>query len=181
MAMQLILSFIADDRAGLVDTLSEIVAKSGGNWLESRMAHLAEKFAGIVRVELPGEQQAEILRSAMAALETSGIRVVIAEARQDAGALDPILVIELVGPDHPGIVHDVTHCLSVNRASIEAMDTTIDDAPMGGGKLFHAHIEVRVPEELNEETLRDELEKLAAALVVDIDLHKAKAGEALSG
>jgi hypothetical protein len=47
----------AEDRPGLVEKLSEAVTEEGGNWLESRMAHLAEMFAGIVRVEIPGDSR----------------------------------------------------------------------------------------------------------------------------
>jgi glycine cleavage system regulatory protein len=178
MARQFILSFIADNRPGLVDTLSGVVTESGGNWLESRMAHLAEKFAGIVQIELPDERQAELLRSRMAALESTGIVVAVSEVRQEQRRLESFLAIDLVGADHPGIVHDITHCLSLHRVSIELMDTSIQDAPMGGGKLFHAHIEARKPEDLNEEVLRNELEKLAAALVVDFELREIIAGQA---
>ena len=42
----LVLTVIGRDRPGLVDTLSGVVAEHGGNWEESRMAHLADRFAG---------------------------------------------------------------------------------------------------------------------------------------
>ena len=41
MARTLVLTFIAKDRPGLVDALSTAVAQAGGNWQDSRMAHLA--------------------------------------------------------------------------------------------------------------------------------------------
>jgi glycine cleavage system regulatory protein len=50
MADTLIITFIAEDRPGVVEQLSEVVEANGGNWLESRMAHLAETFAGVARV-----------------------------------------------------------------------------------------------------------------------------------
>ena len=170
MTRQLILSIIADDRPGLVDELSAIVTEYGGNWLESRMAHLAEKFAGVVRIELPDEQQAELLRSRMATLEQSGIHVAVTEARQESVYSESTGVIDLVGPDQPGIIQDISHCLSTHQVSIESMDTTIEDTPMGGGKLFQAHFEVRIPNDLDEEILRGELEKLSNALLVNLDL-----------
>ena len=42
----LVLTLIGPDRPGLVEAVAEVVARHGGNWLESRMAHLAGKFAG---------------------------------------------------------------------------------------------------------------------------------------
>ena len=47
MQTSFIITFIGDDRPGLVEQLSAAIEQSGGNWLESRMSHLAGKFAGI--------------------------------------------------------------------------------------------------------------------------------------
>ena len=51
----LVMTVIGPDRPGLVETLADSVKRCGGNWLESRMAHLAGEFAGILRVEVPTE------------------------------------------------------------------------------------------------------------------------------
>jgi glycine cleavage system regulatory protein len=175
MTKHLILSFIADDRPGLVDTLSEAVTQSGGNWLESRLAHMAEKFAGIVRVELGDEGKAQALKSRLQALEVEGIRVSIAEAHKETERSGTAVVIDLVGLDHPGIVREVTHCLAARRVSIETMDTYTDEAPMGGGVLFHARMEVRYPAGLDGELLRQELESIAQALMVDLTVQEKRA------
>jgi len=53
MTQHLVLTVIGDDRPGLVEALSHVVAEHHGNWSESRMAHLADKFAGIVTVTVP--------------------------------------------------------------------------------------------------------------------------------
>ena len=60
MQTYLLISFIADDRPGLVQSLSEAVAAHGGNWLESRMANLAGKFAGIVNVSVPQARRQDL-------------------------------------------------------------------------------------------------------------------------
>ena len=44
----LVLTVIGDDRPGLVEQLAAAISEHRGNWLESSMAHLAGKFAGIV-------------------------------------------------------------------------------------------------------------------------------------
>jgi glycine cleavage system regulatory protein len=173
MSTQLILSFIADDRPGLVGTLSRAVTESGGNWLESRMAHMAEKFAGIVRVDCPDAAKAQALKVRLLALEAEGIRVSIAEAQKAGGLPGMPLVIDLVGPDQPGIVRDITHCLAARNVSIEVMETYTDEAPMGGGILFRAHLEVLCPPGLDQDLLHGELEQIAGALMVDLHLHEA--------
>ena len=53
MADTLIVTFITPDRPGIVEQLSKTVSDLGGNWLQSRMAHLAGTFAGVARVSAP--------------------------------------------------------------------------------------------------------------------------------
>ena len=175
MTKTLVLTFIADDRPGLVDRVSEAVAAEGGNWLESRMARLAEKFAGIARVEVPLGNVAA-LQAALKLLEAEGFHILVEAAADltDGAAATTAegarLTLDLLGADHPEIIHDITHCLAERGVSVEDMETDIRDAPMGGGRLFHARAKVRAPAGLDEDDLRDDLEVLAGELMVDISL-----------
>ena len=171
MGKTLVLTFIAEDRPGLVEKLSEAVTEQGGNWLESRMAHLAEMFAGIARVEIPGDKVSSF-KKALKALEAEGFRLTVEEARIGAPAGGTVLTLDLVGPDHPGIVHDISQCLAERGVSVEEMETDVREAPMGGGTLFYAQARVRGPAKLNEQELRQALEGLTAALMVDITLRE---------
>ncbi|MCC2101432.1 MAG: amino acid-binding protein, partial [Hyphomicrobiales bacterium] len=56
----MVLTLIGDDKPGLVNAASAAVAAHGGTWLESRLARLAGKFAGIVLIAAP-EDRAEAL------------------------------------------------------------------------------------------------------------------------
>jgi glycine cleavage system regulatory protein len=165
----LVLTFIANDTPGLVKKLSDAVNREGGNWLESRMAHLAEKFAGIARVEIP-DDRLHSLTNALAALETKGFRITIEEATSGEAPGGTLLILDLVGPDHPGIVYDISRCLADRGVSIEQMETDLRQAPMGGGPLFYARARVRAPAGLDEQELRNALEGLSAALMVDVAL-----------
>jgi glycine cleavage system regulatory protein len=171
MGKMLVLTFIAKDRPGLVEKLSEAVTDEGGNWLESRMAHLAEKFAGIARIEIPGGKVSS-LKHALTALEAEGFHVTVEEATAGPPPAGPVFRFDLVGPDHPGIVRDISHCLAERGVSVEEMETHIRGAPMGGGTLFYAQARVRVPPNLSEEDLRQALEALAGTLIVDITLRE---------
>lgn len=174
MEKTLVLTFIADDRPGLVERLSETVTSQGGNWLESRMAHLAEKFAGIARVEISDDMVAP-LRNALLALEADGFHLTVEEASDGPRETGTLLALDLLGPDQPGIVRDITRCLAEHGVSVEEMETGVREAPMGGGMLFHARARVRVPTGLDAEDLRDALESLASALMVDVTLREETA------
>ena len=169
MTQTLVLTFIAKDRPGLVERLAEVVAAANGNWLESRMVRLAEKFVGVARVEAP-KGKIPALRAALLALDKEGFHLTVENAAGGVAVPDRLLVLDLVGPDHPGIVRDISHCLAERGVSVEEMETDVRPAPMGGGFLFYAKARVRVPANLSERALSDTLHTLGNTLMVDISL-----------
>ena len=170
MTVSLVLTVIGDDKPGLVDSLSGIIAEHGGNWLESRMAQLAGKFAGILCVDV-AQTRADALMAALQTLEAKGLKVTVEKgAAGDSVVLFRTLNLELVGQDHPGIVHDISHALASRSISVEELSTETSSASMAGGTLFHANARLSVPETVRTEELRDLLESLANELMVDITL-----------
>lgn len=166
------LTVIGDDRSGLVEALANVVTAHGGNWERSQMAELAGKFAGIVVVSVPAERADELTGSLR---ELDGLLDVAAHPGADEPLAAPAvehntLTIDLVGNDHPGIVHDVSAVLARHGLSIVTIETTTRDAPMAGGRLFEAHVVVRVPQGAEVSQIRGDLERLATELLVDLDV-----------
>jgi glycine cleavage system regulatory protein len=161
----LILTIVGPDRPGLVRTLSEAVAARGGSWLESRMAHLAGHFAGIVMVEAP-----EALLADLPALEREGLRITatIAGGTTAGAATGPRLMLEVVGNDRPGIVHDITQVLAARGVNIEELTTGVSSGAFSGQTLFRATIALRAPNEAVVESLSAGLERLGDEMMVDI-------------
>ncbi|WP_136708155.1 ACT domain-containing protein [Agromyces sp. H66] len=169
----LVLTVIGDDRAGFVETLAEVITAHGGNWEQSRMAELAGQFAGIVVVTVPSER-ADELRAALDGLE--GLMDVTAHPGVEEPAPPETwshLSIDLIGSDHPGIVRDVSAALARHGLSIESMATERRDAPMSGGRLFEAHLLVRVPPDVDPADVRDDLDRAAGELFVDLTVGEA--------
>lgn len=170
---RLVLTVIGDDRAGLVGALADVIGDHGGNWEQSQMAELAGQFAGIVVVDVPAEQEAA-LRAALDGLdglmEVSAHPGVATTAEAGASAVWTPLRIDLVGNDHPGIVRDISAVLARHGLSIETITTGQRDAPMAGGRLFEAHLVVRVPPGGDPADVRDDLERVASELFVDLTL-----------
>ncbi len=167
----LVLTIIGDDRPGLVDALSAVIAEHGGNWEESRMAHLANKFAGILLVKVP-DGKVDSMTEALRALRATGLQVTVEHSSETPSPARRTLHLELVGQDHPGIVHDIAHALATRDISIEELSTETYSASMAGGTLFEARATLSVPESVANEELRDLLESLADELMVDISLEQ---------
>ncbi|NNC81895.1 MAG: amino acid-binding ACT protein [Acidimicrobiales bacterium] len=166
----LVITAIGDDRAGLVEALSGVIATHGGNWDRSHMAELAGKFAGIVLVTVP-DSKAESLIADLKPLETKGLLDITVEAASDAPDAPGVVrgTLNLVGQDHPGIVHEISHVLATAQVSIDELETETVPAPQGG-HLFKAQASLEVPAGTTINDLYDALEAVSADLMVDLQL-----------
>jgi glycine cleavage system regulatory protein len=168
----LVMTIISGDRPGLVGLVSGCVADHGGNWLESRMCHLGGRFAGIARVEVPGERLAELKR-ALHGLEADGLRVVVESGKGEPVSGGVTATLELVGHDRPGILRTVTGVLAAHGVNVEDLSSECVSAPMGGGELFQARARVIVPAQVGLAVIQRDLEKIAQDLMVDLKLQPA--------
>ena len=75
--------------------------------------------------------------------------------------------IELLGQDHPGIVHDISHALAQQDADIDELETETVPAPQGG-RLFKASAVVELSGSSSVDSLQQALEAVAADLMVDL-------------
>lgn len=178
---KLVLTVVGDDRAGLVQSLADVVDEYGGNWETSELAELAGAFAGIVLVSVPDVRLAE-LKGALDGLD--GLLSVTVHSgtsaegtpSQDARA-GRAITFSVLGNDHPGIVRDVTGILVRHGLTIDHFASRTREAPMAGGTIFEAEVDARVPEASGAAAASDEveaviadLERLAGEIQVDLEV-----------
>lgn len=168
MATLLVLTVIGEDRPGLVEAISRTISEHGGNWQESRMARLANRFAGILLASVP-EPSAAALTDALLALKSEGLHITV-----ESGAAETAVVhyrtakLEIVGHDRPGIIHDISESLARHRVSIDDLETEITSASWSGDSLCCVKAELRVPRDLDPSLLRADLENLANEFMVEL-------------
>ncbi|MDP2825777.1 MAG: ACT domain-containing protein [Sulfuritalea sp.] len=168
MAHHLVLTVIGDDRPGLVGELSTVISAHQGSWLESSMAQLAGKFAGIVEVAVD-EAQAGALRLALG--ELAGLKVTVESAvSRKSAPKGRRLKLALVGHDRIGIVREVSQVLAHHAVNVESLETHTSSAPMSAAVLFHAVAELTAAPDLDVGALTGELERISNDLMVDITL-----------
>ncbi|CAG0996262.1 Methionyl-tRNA formyltransferase [Burkholderiales bacterium] len=174
----LVVTVIGADRPGIVRLMSERARGFGANWTASRMANLAGQFAGIVHLDVPPEN-AEALANALSALESSGLRVVI--ARSDVVAAPEgrrIVKLELAGPDRPGIVRDLSASLADRGVSIEELHTEVVDGATAAEHVFKVRAMLFVPNALSNDDLERGLDALASEMKMDLALGERNAHHA---
>jgi glycine cleavage system regulatory protein len=168
-ATYLVLTIIGDDKPGLVELLSETIARHSGNWLESNMAHLAGKFAGILRVSVD-DLHADALVQDLQRL-SSVLRLVVEKVSMaEPPASQRTLRLTLVGNDRPGIIKEISRALAAQHVNVEELTTQCSSAPMSGEPLFNAQALLKVPADLDLHDLQRQLERLADDLIVEINL-----------
>lgn len=165
----LVLTIISDDKPGLVETLAQTISAHGGNWLESRMSHLAGKFAGILQVAVAPQQQ-NALTQALQALSSSGLTIVVESTRNVAKPASQTFNFSVVGPDRSGIVHEIARAFAGRHINMDELETDYSSVAGSGDPLFEATGLIEVPEAVNLEELHQHLEVIADELALDIRL-----------
>ncbi|MCF8179352.1 MAG: hypothetical protein K9J74_12650 [Sulfuritalea sp.] len=167
-SVRLVLTAIGDDRPGLVGELSSVISDHQGSWLESSMAQLAGKFAGIVEVAVDAAN-ADKLSVALGKL--AGLKVTVESAATEKSVMvGRRLKLALVGHDRIGIVREVSLVLANHAVNVESLETHTASAPMSAAVLFHAVAELTAAPDLDAGALTQELERISNDLMVDITL-----------
>jgi glycine cleavage system regulatory protein len=174
MQRMLVMTVIGPDRPGLVESVAGLVAEHGGNWLESRMSRLGGQFAGILRVEVPSEREVSLVAS-LKELQERGLTIVVHSDQPPGGAgAAKLSRLEIVGQDRPGIVREISRALARYGVNVEELHTGCSSAAMTGETLFSASAKISIPESCDVSSLRQELERIAEDLIVEISFAELK-------
>lgn len=170
MHAQIIITILGNDQSGLVSRISEVLEEHQSNWSESRMAHLAGKFAGILQASIP-ENNIEALRSDLDKLQANNLNIQLETAPTTTKSTPTkTLNVEILCQDRIGIINDVTEILAKLNVNIEELDSTVKEASMAGGLLFNAELKLGLPDGVDADAVEDCLEELSDQLMIDINL-----------
>jgi glycine cleavage system regulatory protein len=168
MQTHVVMTIIGKDRTGLVESLARLVAEHGGNWLESRMCRLGGEFAGILRVQLPANRRAA-LEEELA--RVADLKIVFRSDEDATTATQPSLAtLEVLGPDRPGIVREVTRALAAQGVNVEDLATECTSAPMSGEPLFQARAKLLLPAGVTVSALKQSLECAAGEMGLEFSV-----------
>lgn len=169
-----IVTFIGDDRPGLVESLSRAIENNRGNWLESRLSQLGSKFAGLVLVSLPGDN-GPALEADLKSLSASGLSVRVTPATSlTASNRGQSITLSVIGPDRLGIVREISRALAQREVNVVEMDSEVSSAPMSAELIFSARIDAEIPEHTDLDDLEDSLEEIANTMTLEIELERGR-------
>ncbi len=171
MAIQrsLVMTLIGPDRPGLVEQLSQVVSDHKGNWIESRMAHLAGHFAGILRVQCPDSEREALVTGLQ---KVGGLAI---HAEEELPAEPPkkrpakSFQFDVMGNDRPGIVRELAAAIVEAGGNVEELTSNLESAPHAGHPVFHATGAVTLTPPASRQSLSTALESLSPDLSVTIE------------
>ncbi len=175
MPKNIVLTLTGRDKIGLVDNVTNVIAKRAGNVIASRMARLGGEFAILMLISVPDSEFANLDQD-FQQVRGEGYQVTLLPTEDDSKKYAGWLPyeIEVTGADHEGIIHEISHHLATQRINIENMDTSSAPAPMSGTPLFTMKGIVLVPPHLNFHVLSDELEEIGDKLNVNVKVEMVK-------
>jgi glycine cleavage system regulatory protein len=167
-----VITAIGDDRPGLVEELAAVVVEHEASWLESSMAHVSGKFAGLARISVPA-QRVTALQKALT--DFKPLRVIVERAGHQSLAPTSrrALHLSLTGHDRVGIVREVSQVIAKHAVNVEMLNTYTTAAAMSGEMMFHAEADLLADAKLDVGALQSELEALSNELIVDIALSES--------
>lgn len=170
MKHEIVLSVIADDHPGIVQTLAATITSHGGNWLDSSMSHLGGKFAGIILLEVTESRENE-LESALHSLDRRGLHIAFERTGPSVPGAGHFVMVNIVANDRPGIVGEISELLAGRDINIETLTTSVADTPMSSGRLFKARFQANLPEDMGYDELQRLLESASDDLMVELEEH----------
>ncbi|RVU83501.1 ACT domain protein [Leucothrix sargassi] len=169
MNQTLVLTVLSNDRPGIVKELSEVLNEYDGNWTDSRMIHLAGKFAGLLKASVPDEN-ADPFIADLHNLQDDGLEIAVElVTEEEAESEFQTLSLEVVGPDTPGIINAITRKLTQLHVNIQELESKQRPAPMSSELMFYAKLTLGLPEDISPEQVQEALEDMPNQLMVDLN------------
>lgn len=168
--IELVLTIIGRDRAGIIASLADVVRFHEGNWKRSELAEIAGTFAGVVVVEV-GDDHVDELLTNLLVLRDQGLHVTAQQVEEPVDVPDADDVrLRLTGDDRPGIVHEISRAISDAGISISRLATVTDLPGEGDGKRFEITVQLAVPVGTDLDAALDSIMEAAASSGIAIDV-----------
>lgn len=151
----LVITATGDDQIGLVQKLTNRLAKAECNIEESRMALLGGQFAIIMLVSGRWDALSKLENKLASIGKDLGLAIICKRTHETEYKKSVIpYQVEVVAMDHPGIVHKLADFFASRSINIEDVTTNTYPAPHTGTPMFSVTMRVGVPASTHISSLR---------------------------
>ncbi|WP_415227006.1 glycine cleavage system protein R [Psychromonas sp.] len=163
MNVQIMVTINGSNKVDLVKVLSEKTHALDGKWLNSKISHIDDYFAGLIKIEISPEHVEELINE----FKALGINVEAAELDLVSQQHTTHLNLNIDAKDRPGLVSEISQVLSENSIKIENMEChRLGAADIGA--VFTSQFKIAVSDNFNKEQLINSLQEIASDLFIDL-------------
>ena len=166
---KLIISASGPDRKGIVSEISSIINQFNGNIETSRMIRLEEQFSILILIEIENINTKN-LKNKIESIENLKVDINTTSSLNKEYKNKFHLYIN--GADNEGIVYSFSNYFSKLNINIEEVSTSIKNAPVSATPLFMMDLIITTSEEINENEIIKDLNKISEKLGVEVNLKK---------
>jgi glycine cleavage system transcriptional repressor len=153
-----VISTIGRDRPGVVNELSEAIARLGLNIEDSRMAVLGGEFAVLMSVNGEAAALSALDRHLAERAQADDFAYLYRPTADRTPTASLPFHVRVVAMDHPGIVHGIARFFSSRNVNIRDLETETEHAAHTGTPIFNLTLTVDVPTGTRIGQLRSEFE-----------------------
>ncbi|MCE2572404.1 glycine cleavage system protein R [Motilimonas eburnea] len=165
MNTQFIATIAGEDRPDLLKLLAGKTHALEGRWLDSKISRLEGQIAGIIKIDIPGENlsalKADFNSIPNFHVSTSEIKLVTVTECEE-------LELKIEANDRPGIISDIMHFFDSKGVAIEHMENHRFGVIGIGSTVFIAEMTLMVPVDMGKDMLVAELEKLSNDFRIEV-------------
>jgi glycine cleavage system transcriptional repressor len=172
----LIVNALGEDRLGIVSDMTKLVTNVGGSVADSQATKLGSYFSLTMTIDVPSSNFDDLTE---ALKDIKGLKTQYLRADEDIAARPRARIgysgrFTLEGADNPNLVHKVTSLLVEHGLSVDALETSREEAAFGGTTLFSIDgivtAQEPIPKSFNTDKIRKQLDKLGDSINCDVTL-----------
>lgn len=162
MSVQIMVTVSGSNQTDLVKILSKKTHDLGGKWLNSKINHIDDYFAGLIKIEIAAEDVQRLVDDfKVLAINVEAV-VLASPAQQELTHLE----LNIDAKDRPGLVHDISEVLSENSIRVENVECHRLGVADVSGTVFTSRFKIAVADNFNKERLLNSLQEISGDLVV---------------
>ena len=166
------------DHPGIVAGVAKVLFELGGNIEDASMTRLGGEFTMMLVTALPsGVSAAKLDKNLQALGKKLGLVVAVKSipsvAAHQVRHVPAKFLISVYGADRSGIVYQVTQALAKRKVSVTDLQTKVIGT--SSKPVYVMLLEIQVPDNLDMDALRTELDQLHQDLKVEISLQDIEA------
>ncbi|WP_354622848.1 hypothetical protein [Psychromonas sp. MME2] len=163
MNVQVMMTINGSNYVDLVKVLSEKTHALNGKWLNSKISHIDDYFAGLIKVEIDTDNVEKLAEHFRSLGITATATVLSPEIHEPAKHVK----LTIDANDRYGLVHDISKTLSDYGVKVEHMEC--HRLGLLSGVLFTSQFAIVIPDELDKAQLVGALQNIASDLKIDIN------------